>query len=101
MKTEILKTEKEAILYAKNIAIMNFEKTSGIDVNINELITNNNLWLISDTWTNCACGETPAVEVTLLAGKITNECDNDEFYDEHYSGKAGICEDCSSENPGL
>lgn len=109
MKTQIFKTEEEALRSAKIDAIRAFETAEDLTFNDDKLINSDELWLVKNTSCNCACGETQALRVTFFTKHLKavdleiynyfndeNNLDNlsADYEEDIYEGFAGICENC-------
>ncbi len=94
MKTQIFKTENDAIESAKLQCIREMELQFDVIVEDNQMFENDKLWLVRNTSAHCACGECSAREAVLLTSYITDEVELPKGADEVYSNICGICENC-------
>jgi hypothetical protein len=77
----------------------------------NAKVIDSNAWLITGSTTQCTCGQTNCVKVTLFANDLTNAMLNYPVTDgetaliegntdgEQFTVAYGYCSDCGSENP--
>lgn len=103
--TQIFKTEKNAILAAKNNCIEKLEESHGITIPSlvqTDMINDSDLWLINDMSCQCDCGQTSAVHVILFEAQVPDGISpdlkegewSDIKGDNQYYEMAGICEVC-------
>lgn len=89
--------QEEAINEAKINCIRQFEKSFDVTVDDEKFLNSEAIWLVrTNKSIQCTCGETQAVEATLLTSYLTTEMPEDEQPAEElqFSSLVGICENC-------
>jgi hypothetical protein len=102
MKTQILKTEEDAIRQAKVNCIRQLEKELRVTADDNMFINSDAIWLIKKTSTQCSCGETSAREVVLFAENITTELEEEpevgfDLKKQQWYSTVGFCDVCGED----